>query len=141
MPAGWEENRAAVSTLTNQFLNSMATPKSDVAIYALGILLGMCAGILEVTIGDMLATALFALVSTLVLGFLRPRHAWRWILVVGIFVPLFRLAAYLFLAQKPYRAQIWESGLGLLTGVAGAYSGVFARLGVDELIRQKTHSQ
>ena len=119
----------------------MATMKSDIPIYALGVLLGMCTGILEITVGDMLVTALFALISTLVLGFLRPRHAWRWILVVGIFVPLFRLAAYLFLDQKPYLAQIWESGLGLLTGVAGAYSGVFARLGVDELIRQKTHSQ
>lgn len=120
---------------------SMTTPKSDIPIYALGILLGICAGILEITVGDMLATALFALISTLVLGFLRPRHAWRWIFVVGIFVPVFRLAAYLLLDQKPYRAQIWASGLGLLTGVAGAYSGVFARLGVDELVRSKTHTQ
>ena len=119
----------------------MTAPKSDIPIYALGILLGICAGILEITVGDMLATALFALISTLVLGFLRPRHAWRWIFVVGIFVPVFRLAAYLLLDQKPYRAQIWASGLGLLTGVAGAYSGVFARLGVDELVRSKTHSQ
>ena len=119
----------------------MTAPKSDIPIYAFGVLLGICAGILEITVGDMLATALFALVATLVLGFLRPRRAWRWIFVVGIFVPLFRLGAYLLLAQKPYRAQVWESGLGLLTGVAGAYSGAFARLGVDELVRSKPHSQ
>ena len=113
----------------------MAPTKSAVFIYALGVLLGTCAGILEITVGDLLVTALFVLLSTLVLGFLRPQRPWRWILVVGIFVPVFRLLAYLLLTEKPYRAQIWESGLGFLTGIAGAYAGAFARKGVDELFR------
>jgi len=110
-------------------------PKSDILIYLLAALLGLGAGILEVTAGDLLATALFVLISTLVLGFLRPRRPWRWIVVVGIFVPLVRLAVYLVLSQKPYRAQIWESGLGFVTGTAGSYCGALARKGVDELFR------
>ena len=110
-------------------------PKSDILIYLLAALLGLGAGILEVTIGDLLATALFVLISTLVLGFIRPRRPWRWIVVVGIFVPLVRLAVYLVLSQKPYRAQIWESGLGFVTGTAGSYCGALARKGVDELFR------
>lgn len=110
-------------------------PKSDLLIYLLAVLLGLSAGILEVTVNDLLTTALFAMLSTMVLGFLRPRRAWRWILMVGVFVPLIRLAAYLALTQRPYRAQIWESGLGLITGVAGAYGGALARKGVDELFR------
>jgi hypothetical protein len=110
-------------------------PKSDILIYLLAALLGLGAGILEVTVGDLLATALFVLISTLVLGFIRPRRPWRWIAVVGIFVPLVRLAVYLVLSQKPYRAQIWESGLGFVTGTAGSYCGALARKGVDELFR------
>ena len=110
-------------------------PKSDILIYFLAALLGLCSGILEVTVGDLLATALFVLISTLVLGFVRPQRPWRWIVVVGIFVPLVRLAVYLVLSQKPYRAQIWESGLGFVTGAAGAYCGALARKGVDELFR------
>ncbi len=109
--------------------------KSDLAIYCLAVLLGVCAGILEITLGDLLVTALFVLLSTLVLGYLRPQRPWRWIVVVGIFVPLFRLVAFLVMTQKPYRAQIWESALGFVTGVAGAYAGATARKGVDELFR------
>ena len=118
-----------------RILPVLAMPKSDILIYFLAALLGLCSGILEVTVGDLLATALFVLISTLVLGFIRPRRPWRWIVVVGIFVPLVRLAVYLVLSQKPYRAQIWESGLGFVTGTAGAYCGALARKGVDELFR------
>ena len=109
--------------------------KADVFIYLLAVLFGLSAGLLEIRVGDLLATALCVLLSTLVLGFLRPRRAWRWILVVGAFVPVMRLAAYLIMNQRPYRAQIWESGLGFVTGIAGSYAGALARLGVDELFR------
>jgi len=109
--------------------------KSDLFMYLLAVLFGLSAGILEVTVGDLLATALFVLVSTMVLGFVRPKRPWRWVVVVGVFVPLARLAAYLVLTQTPYRAQIWESGLGFVTGTAGSYCGALARKGVDELFR------
>jgi hypothetical protein len=109
--------------------------KSDVFIYLLAVLFGLSAGLLEITFGDLLATALCVLLSTLVLGFVRPRRAWRWTVIVGALVPLMRLAAYLVMNQKPYRAQIWESGLGLVTGIAGSYAGAMARLGVDQLFR------
>ena len=51
--------------------------KSDIPIYFLAVLLGVCAGTLELTVGDLLVTALFVLLSTLVLGFLRPVRASR----------------------------------------------------------------
>jgi len=109
--------------------------KSDVFFYFLAVLLGMAAGMFQITIGDLLVVAIFVMISTMVLGYLRPRRAWRWTLLVGIFVPLFQLAAYLLVTQKPYRAQVWGSLLGLVTGVAGAYGGVVARKGIDELFR------
>ena len=114
---------------------SISMQKSDLFMYLLAVLFGLSAGILEVTVGDLLATALFVLVSTMVLGFVRPKRPWRWVVVVGVFVPLARLAVYLVLMQKPYRAQIWESGLGFVTGTAGSYCGALARKGVDELFR------
>ena len=110
--------------------------KSDVFIYLLAVLFGLSAGLLEITVGDLLGTALCVLLSTLVLGFMRPRRAWRWTVIVGSFIPLMRLAAYAVMMQKPYRAQIWESGLGFVTGIAGSYAGAMARLGVDELFRR-----
>jgi len=111
-------------------------PKTDVAIHVLGAILGICAGILEVALGDLLLTALFVLASTLLLGALRPERPWRWIVLVGVFVPVVLLFAYLFLGQKPYRAQIYESCLGFLTGIAGAYGGSVVRRGIEDLLRK-----
>jgi len=110
--------------------------KSDALVYGLAVLLGVCAGIVEVSLDDILVTALFVLASTLVLGILRPKRPWRWIIVVGVFVPLSRVTAYLFLGRRPYQAQVWASGLGFVTGIAGSYAGAMLRLGIDELFRR-----
>jgi ABC-type multidrug transport system permease subunit len=86
-----------------------------------------------VKVGDLLLTALFVLASTMVLGMLRPERPWRWIIAVGVFVPIVQLLAYVFLTEKPYAAQLYESCLGFLTGIAGAYGGSVVRRGVNEL--------
>ncbi len=99
---------------------------SDRGIYILGAGLGVCAGFLDVKFGDLLLTALFVLMATMLLGALRPRHPWRWTLTVAVFVPLVQLLAYALFTEKPYRAQIYESFLGFLTGIAGAYGGATA---------------
>jgi hypothetical protein len=109
-----------------------ANPR-DLSIYLLGAFLGFCAGALQVKIGDLLFTALVVLASTMLLGVLRPKQAWRWSLLVGIGVPIVTLLAYLFLTEKPYRAQIYESALAFLPGIAGAYSGAVAHRGWNEL--------
>ncbi len=106
---------------------------SDRGIYILGCMLGFVAGVLDVEFGDLLLTALFVLMATMLLGALRPHRPWRWTLLVAVFVPLVQLAAYALLTEKPYRAQIYESFLGFLTGIAGAYGGATARRGFAEL--------
>src|SRR6202047_1566407 len=93
---------------------------SDRGIYILGGVLGLIAGFLDVKFGDLLLTALCVLASTMLLGALRPDRPWRWTLLVATFVPLVQLAAYAVLTEKPYRAQIYESFLGFLTGIAGS---------------------
>jgi hypothetical protein len=107
--------------------------RSDRGIYILGTGLGVCAGLLDVKFGDLLLTALFVLMATMLLGALRPQHPWRWTLTVAVFVPVVQLMAYAVLTEKPYRAQIYESFLGFLTGIAGAYGGATARRGLREL--------
>ena len=114
----------------------LSTARRDLPLYLLGAFLGICAGALDVKVGDLLLTAIFVLMSTMVLGFLRPAKPWRWIVVVAIFVPVIQLLAYFFLTEKPYRAQIYESFLGFLTGIAGAYGGSFGRIGINELFRK-----
>jgi len=111
--------------------------KSTALVYGLAVGFGICAGVVEVKLGDILVTALCVLVSTLALGFLRPHRPWQWIAIVGIFVPLARLTAYLIFGQKPYKAQIWASALGFVTGIAGSYAGAMMRLGVDSLFRSR----
>lgn len=107
----------------------------DSRIYILGAVLGIAAGVLDVKIGDLLLTALFVLASTMLLGAIRPERPWRWTVMVAVFVPALQLAAYFFLTEKPYRAQIYESFLGFLTGIAGAYGGAMGRRVVGELLK------
>jgi uncharacterized membrane protein YfcA len=105
----------------------------DTAFYLLGAILGLCAGALDVEIGDLLLTALFVAAATMLLGALRPARPWRWTIEVAAFVPVAHLLAFHFLNQKPDRAHIYESFLGFLTGIAGAYGGAFGRRGLNEL--------
>jgi hypothetical protein len=109
--------------------------RCDGWVYVVGAGLGIGAGVLDVTVGDLLLTALFVLTSTMMLGALRPERPWRWTVTVAVFVPVVQLAAYFFLREKPYRAQIYESFLGFLTGIAGAYGGAVGRRVVGELFK------
>jgi hypothetical protein len=116
---------------------SESQPGRDTRIYLFAAALGLSAGWLDVKVGDLLLTALFVLASTMLLGALRPEKPWRWVLEVGAFVPLLHGLAFLFMTQKPDRAHLYESFLGFLTGIAGAYGGAVARKGMDELFREK----
>src|SRR5271154_6597566 len=97
--------------------------RSDAPFYLLAALAGIATGWVDVMIDDLLFTALLVLMACMLLGLLRPRWPWRWVVVVGVFVPLAELAAYLILAVKPTRAQIYGSFLAALPGIAGAYGG------------------
>ena len=87
----------------------------------------MGTGWVDVAINDLLFTAL--------LGLVRPHWPWRWVVVMGMFVPLSELAAYLILTVKPTRAQVYGSFLASLPGIAGAYGGSLMR-GVLDNLRQ-----
>jgi ABC-type multidrug transport system permease subunit len=106
-------------------------------IYVLAAASGIAAGWADVIVDDLLFTALLVLSACLVLGMLRPRLPWRWVLTVGVFIPLTELAAYLIRTIKPTRAQIYGSFLAFLPGIAGAYGGAVMRRVMDNLRQGK----
>jgi hypothetical protein len=105
--------------------------------YLLAAMLGALAGWLDIKVGDLLLTAMVVLAANILLGILRPRRPWRWVLLVGAFVPVVEWLAYFFLSQKPERAQIYESFLAFLPGIAGAYGGSVGRGVFDNLFAGK----
>ena|SRR6202049_298710 len=115
----------------------MKTSGSDVRFYLLVALCGVGAGWADVAINDLLFTALLVLSACILLGLLRPRWPWRWVVVVGICIPLTEVAAYLILTVKPTRAQVYGSYLAFLPGIAGAYGGSIVRRAVDNLRQGK----
>ena len=96
-------------------------------------LCGVGTGIADVAINDLLFTALLVLASCMMLGLLRERWPWRWVVVVGMLIPLTELAAYLIRTVKPSRPQVYESFLAFLPGIAGAYGGATMRRVIDNL--------
>jgi hypothetical protein len=105
--------------------------------YLLAAMSGALAGWLDIKVGDLLLTAMVVLAACMLLGILSPRRPWRWVLLVGVFVPVMEWMAYFFLSQKPERAQIYESFLAFLPGIAGAFGGSIGRDVVDNLFAGK----
>jgi hypothetical protein len=105
----------------------------DTFHYIFATLCGLAAAWVDVKVGDLLLTATIVVASCMLLGFLRPRRPWRWVLIIGICIPLAEWLAYFFLSEKPTRAQIYESFLAFLPGIAGAVGGALARTVINNL--------
>jgi hypothetical protein len=112
---------------------STAQAKSDLPPYALAALAGIGTGYVDVTVNDLLFTALLVLAACMLLGMLQPRWPWRWVAAVVVFIPLTELAAYTIMAVKPTRGQVYGSFLTVLPGTAGAYGGAVVRRVIDTL--------
>ncbi len=118
-------------------VNMKKQQKSDGWFYLLAALCGVGTGCVDVFIDDLLFTALLVLSACILLGMLRPRWPWRWVLVVGACIPLTEAAAYVILTVKPTRAQVYGSYLAFLPGIAGAYGGSIVRHVLDNLRQGK----
>jgi len=112
-------------------------PGGDTWFYILAVLFGGAAGWIDIKVGDLLLTAMVVLAACMLLGFLSPRKPWRWVVLVGVCIPVIEWLAYFFLSQKPYRAQIYESFLAFLPGIAGAVGGAVGRGVVENLFAKK----
>jgi hypothetical protein len=108
-------------------------PASDTFHYVFAILSGAAAAWVDVKVGDLLLTAYIVVASCMLLGFLRPRKPWRWVVIIGVCIPIAEWLAYFFLTEKPTRAQVYESFLAFLPGIAGAVGGAIARTVINNL--------
>jgi hypothetical protein len=103
------------------------------------LLLGVGCGILHVLVETMddpdpLLSALAVTVATMLLGLLRPARPWRWVLLVGIPVPVAILLAKFVIPTAHFtRASIAGSVLVSLPGCAGAFGGSMMRRKISEL--------
>jgi hypothetical protein len=111
--------------------------RDDLPFYFLAALAGVGTGWVDVTIDDLLFTALLVLLACMLLGLLRPLWPWRWVVVVAIFVPLTEFAAHWIGTAKPTRGQMYGSFLLALPGIAGAYGGAVVRGVIDNLRQGK----
>jgi hypothetical protein len=103
------------------------------------LLLGAGCGMLHVFVETMpdpdpLLSALAVTVATMLLGLLRPGRPWRWVLLVGVPVPLASLIANFVIPAAHFtRASIAGSVLVSLPGCAGAFGGSLMRRKLSEL--------
>jgi hypothetical protein len=114
------------------------TKKNDWLFYVIACVCGVLAGITHITIQDPLLTSLVVLISTMFLGFMRPERPWRWLLIVGLLVPIVMLTANaLHYYRTLTRAGLAGSILIMLPGVAGAYGGHFGRKFIGVMFQGK----
>ncbi|PSH03099.1 MAG: hypothetical protein CXZ00_13795 [Acidobacteria bacterium] len=110
------------------------------ALFALT--LGIGCGILHVLVETMeepdpLLSALAVTLATMLLGFLRPARPWRWVLLVGIPVPLSILAFMLVTRTAHFtRASVVGSVLVSLPGCAGAFGGSMLRRKISDIFSE-----
>jgi hypothetical protein len=118
-------------------MKSEPSTHSEAWFYVVAALCGAGTGIADVMVNDLLVTALLVVASCMVLGVLCPRWPWRWVLVVGVLIPLIELAAYVVRTVRPTRAQIYGSFLAFFPGIAGAYGGAVMRRVFENLQQGK----
>jgi ABC-type multidrug transport system permease subunit len=122
---------------TNPAQPPLQTLRGDTLFYVLAALAGMATGWVDVTVNDLLFTALLVLMSCMGLAMLRPRWPWRWVIAVVIFIPLTEFVAFRFMNLKPTRGQVYGSFLTALPGIAGAYGGSVVRTVIDNLSQKQ----
>jgi hypothetical protein len=105
----------------------------------IGVILGTCSGIIQVAVQDPLLTSLAVLFSTMMLGFLRPAKPWRWLVAVGVPLPLVLIAAKLTGHYANFtRATLAGTILMVLPGIAGSYGASVGRRAIGAMLNEKT---
>lgn len=118
---------------------ALPTHESKTALmYVVAIMLGALCGWLHVALEDPLLTPLAVLSATMIMGFARPYRPWRWIIFVGVPVPVVTVIALAAGYIKVWdRALIAGAILSILVGCAGSIGGSVFRRFFDNVFFQK----
>src|SRR4051812_39673356 len=89
-------------------------------MYFIAVVLGTLCGLLHVELEDPLLTPLAVLSATMIMGIARPYKPWRWIIFVGLPVPIVTAIAVAIGFVKVWdRALMAGAILAILVGCAG----------------------
>jgi hypothetical protein len=101
----------------------------DVLCIVAAVIGGFLAGAVDFNNDEPQATVIVIVAFTLLLGFIQPRRAWRWALIVGLGVPI----VYLIATALGYHAKSvpepgWYASLiALIPAFISTYCGVLLR--------------
>ncbi len=105
----------------------------DVLCIALAVMGGFLAGAVDFNNDEPQAAVIVIIAFTGLLGFLQPRKAWRWALIVGLGVP----SVYLIATALGYHAKsVGEPGwyaslIALIPAFISTYCGVLVRKAIS----------
>ena len=105
--------------------------------HLLSMFFGIIAGMVNAQSQEVQLTVLLLLVFGLFMGFNQPFKAWRWGLLLGVFVPLFAISSILeSSAADKMITEIVFAAIAIVPAMIGVYVGVLlrsqARAGVNE---------
>ena len=105
--------------------------RRDLPFLALAVVAGLALAWVYLHTDDDAFVVLPLLGATGLLGLIRPRRAWRWALLVGIWLPLGQLFTLVTKIPLPYQNN-WEGvvavlGIALVLGLVGTYAGALLR--------------
>jgi len=123
--------------------NALGPVPSDgkaLLFWAMGALMGVGAGVTFVVVDDPILAVVIVLLATMALGASRPSRPWRWLLAVGIPIPLVPIVAKVSSLYPAYTqaTSLW-SVLIALSGVAGAFGGSVMRRAITAVLSEKDH--
>lgn len=124
-------------TTSGERLISERAPRGDGVPYVLAVIFGVGSGWLDIRIAEIALTSMVVFFGCMVVSYMRPRRAWRWILIICLLVPVVEWLAYNFLAFKPYPVQIAQSMIMFVPGIVGGVGGAVGRGVVDNLFGKK----
>ena len=109
-------------------------------VWVLGAAMGVGAGVMFVVVDDPILAVVIVLLATMLLGTMRPARPWRWLLAVGVPIPLVPIVAKVTGLYPAYTqaTSLW-SVLIALSGIAGAFGGSVMRRAIMAVLNEKDH--
>jgi hypothetical protein len=110
--------------------------------YLLALFLGLVIGWIDIRSVEVQPTVLLLIVFGMFLGFAQPSHAWRWALILAIWIPLGGFAAQVVGLQTPAPAEpgVIGSFIAFIPAFIGTYGGVLVNRASSRLPKQSEAS-
>lgn len=101
----------------------------ELLCWSIAIIFGIIVGYVNLHASEVQAPVLAILVFTFLLGYLHPRRAWIWALVLGLSILLSYVVAPVAGYHTPYppSPNIFATLIALIPACIGAYAGVLIR--------------